>query len=205
MIPILIIRIKGSRWLMRKIVYQGGMVIFFMLLLSCSSNTEPAKEADYETTKKMIVDILQTEDGKKALSEVLNDDEMKQRLVIDSDTVKDALKEQLLADEGKEVWTDYFKDPEFADIFASSLEKEHIELLKRIMNDAAFQKQIIEVFQDPALSEHLLTILKSQSFREHLESLIIQNLNTPSFQAKVKLMIEESNMDESSKKDGDNK
>lgn len=174
----------------------------FVLLISCSNNTEPTKELDYDATKKMIVDILQTEDGKKALSEVLNDDTMKQRLVIDSDTMRDALKKQLLAEEGKEVWAQYFKDPDFVESFASSLEKEHIDMLKRAMNDPAFQKQMIETFQDPALSEHYLTILKSQAFREHLEKLIEQSLNTPSFQGKIKKMIDEGNV-ESSKDDSD--
>src|SRR5690625_1371543 len=88
---------------MRMNIWYSLITICLLLLISCSNNAETAKETDYETTKKMIVDILQTEDGKKALSEVLNDDAMKQRLVIDSDTVKDALKEQFISEQGSEM------------------------------------------------------------------------------------------------------
>lgn len=182
---------------MRMNIWYSLITICLLLLISCSNNAETAKETDYETMKKMIVDILQTEDGKKALSEVLNDDAMKQRLVIDSDTVKDALKEQFISEQGSEMWANYFKDPVFVESFADALEKEHIEMLKRAMNDAAFQKQVMEIIQDPALSEHFLTILKSQAYREHVEKLIEESLETPSFQGKVKKMIEKNSTDSS--------
>jgi|SRR5690625_572737 len=179
-------------------ILRGFIITCLLLLISCSNNAETSKDVDYETTKQMMVDILQTEDGKKALSEVLNDDAMKQRLVIDSDAVKNALKEQFVSEQGSEIWANYFKDPSFVESFASSLEKEHIEMLKRAMNDSTFQRQMMEIFQDPGLSDHFLTILKSQAYREHLEKLIEQTLETPSFQGKVKKMIEQSEDDVSS-------
>jgi|SRR5690625_794021 len=167
------------------------MILLFILLVSCNNQTEPSKDQEYETTKQMMVDILQTEDGKKALSEVLNDDDMKQRLVIDSDTIKDALNEQLGSEKGSTIWANYFEDPVFVESFAKSFEKEHLEMLQRAMNDPSFQKQMLEVMQDPELISYYLTILKSQSFRAHLEELIEQNFDTPAFQAKIKKMIEQ--------------
>lgn len=167
------------------------MILLFLLLVSCNNHTEPSKDQEYETTKQMMVDILQTEDGKKALSEVLNDDAMKQRLVIDSDAVKDALNEQLGSEKGSTIWANYFNDPVFVESFAKSFEKEHLEMLQRAMNDASFQKQMLEMMQDPELISYYLTILKSQSFRAHLEELIEQNFDTPAFQAKIKKIIEQ--------------
>src|SRR5690625_661291 len=84
-------------------ILRGFIITCLLLLISCSNNAETSKDVDYETTKQMMVDILQTEDGKKALSEVLNDDAMKQRLVIDSDAVKNALKEQFVSEQGSEI------------------------------------------------------------------------------------------------------
>lgn len=181
------------------------IIICLLLLISCGNGADMAKETDYETTKKMMVDILQTEDGKKALSEVLNDDAMKQRLVIDSDAIKDAFKEQFTSENSSSIWENYFKDPGFVDSFAKSMEKEHIEMLKRAMNDAEFQKKIMEIYQDPELISHFLTVLKSQSFREHLEKLIEQSLDTPSFQGKVKEMVEQSSDNGAAKESSDEK
>ena len=41
------------------------------LLFGCSTAETGSVDIDYEETKKMVVDILKTEEGKKALTEVL--------------------------------------------------------------------------------------------------------------------------------------
>src|SRR5699024_11898692 len=41
------------------------------------------KKADYDQTKEMVVDILQTDEGKKTLREIMNEDKMKQQLIMD--------------------------------------------------------------------------------------------------------------------------
>jgi len=169
-----------------------SMMLVIFLMVACGNNTESTQEADYEKTKKMIVDILQTEDGKKALNEVLNDDAMKHHLVIDSDTVRNALREQLVSEKGSEIWANYFSDPMFVESFAKSFEKEHIDLIQRALNDPAFQKQFIEIIQDPELIDHFLSMMKSTNFRTHLETLIEQTLDTPAFQGKILKMIQQT-------------
>ena len=37
---------------------------------------------DYEETKKMVVDILKTDDGKKAIQQVMSDEKMKSELIM---------------------------------------------------------------------------------------------------------------------------
>lgn len=164
-------------------------ILCLVLLIACTNTPEQAKDREYETTKQMIVDILQTEEGKKALSEILNDEAMKQRLVIESDIVKNAISDQLLSDEGQAVWTNYFNDPKFSASFAAAMEPEHIALFKKMMHDAEFQQQMIELMQDPELMNHLIVQLQSQAFRAHLEKIIEQALETPAFQEKINEMV----------------
>lgn len=180
---------------MRKIL----IIVCLVFLIACTNTTEQAKDREYDTTKRMIVDILQTEDGKKALSEVLNDDAMKQRLVIESDIVKNAVSDQLVSDEGQEVWTNFFNDPKFTASFAAAMEPEHISLLKKMMHDAEFQQQLIVLMQDPELINHLMVQLQSQAFRAHLEGLIEQTLETPAFQEKISEMISQTTEQSSDK------
>src|SRR5690625_1718876 len=83
------------------------------------------------------------------------------------------------------MWKKLFEDPEFAKTFSESLAEEQKKLFKALMNDASFQKQMIELLQNPQISQQTLTIMKSQQFREHLEETIQQTLESPLFQVKM--------------------
>ncbi|RDW21909.1 spore gernimation protein GerD [Oceanobacillus arenosus] len=157
-----------------------------IILAACSGGQGSSNsEGDYEKTKKMVVDILQTEEGKKALGETLADEKMKQELVIQSDVVKKAINETLVSDKGAEMWATLFKDPKFVEGYAKSMEEEQKKLMKSLMSDAEYQKLMLELLQNPEITEQNLTLLKSQQFRSHLEETIQQTLETPLFQAKI--------------------
>lgn len=81
------------------------------MMSACGNQNATADQADYDTTKKMVVDILQTEDGKKALTEIMADEKMKQQLIMQDDAVKKAVNQALVSEQGKEVWTKLFQDP----------------------------------------------------------------------------------------------
>ncbi|WP_010651998.1 spore germination lipoprotein GerD [Oceanobacillus massiliensis] len=170
---------------MIRIVFITLLGISFSLLTACNGEAATGKEADYEATKKMVVDILQTEDGKKALSEVMADEKVKQELVIQSDVVKSSINETLVSDKGKEMWSTLFEDPKFVEGYAKSMSEEQKKLMKDLMNDADYQKQMMDLLQNPEITDQMLTILKSQQFRSHLEDTITQTLETPLFQAKI--------------------
>src|SRR5690625_6484834 len=72
-------------------------------LTGCSEQNS-AKELDYEQTKNMVVDILQTDEGKKALQEIITDEKMKHHLVMESDVVKKSITDTLASEEGTEMW-----------------------------------------------------------------------------------------------------
>ncbi|WP_147294832.1 spore germination lipoprotein GerD [Oceanobacillus chungangensis] len=159
----------------------------FIILTACAAagGGSSNSEADYEKTKKMVVDILQTEEGKKSLSKILAEEKMKQELVIQSDVVKKAINETLVSEKGAEMWSTLFKDPKFVEEYAKSMEEEQKKLMKKLMSDAEYQKLMLELLQNPEIKEQNLTLLKSQQFRSYLEETIQQTLETPTFQAKI--------------------
>lgn len=169
-----------------RMLFTSIFTISLILLTACGGNQTSSKDADYDTTKKMIVDILQTEDGKKVLREIMTDEKMKDQLVIESDVVKDSINNVLVSEKGKQMWINLFKDPTFVTEFAKSMDDEQMKLVKRLMNDADFQKQMLELLQNPEITEQMLKVMKSQQFRSHMEETIQQTLETPLFQEKIK-------------------
>ena len=82
----------------------------FIICSGCSSNNT-SDEMDYEKTKKMIVDILKTDDGKKAIQEILSDESVKSELIMNQDIVTKTIEKTLTSKKGKKFWEKAFKDP----------------------------------------------------------------------------------------------
>jgi spore germination protein D len=169
---------------MLRVFYLPIIGVSLLLLSACGGEAAP-KETDYDATKKMVVDILQTEDGKKALGEILADEKMQQKLVIDSATVKQAIDETLTSDKGAEMWKKLFEDPKFVESYYKSIEEDQKKLMKDLMKDSEYQKQMMDLLQNPEMTEQQIQTLKSQQFRAHLEETIQQTLESPIFQAKI--------------------
>lgn len=165
------------------------MLLFISLSIfiisACTGAAQSSKEGNYDTTKKMVVDIMQTDEGKKAFIELMADEKMKKELVIDSDVVKKSINDALASEKGKEMWAKLFKDPTFVEGFAKSMADEQKKLVKSLMNDAEFQKQLLELMHDPEMTKQMIQAMKSQKFRAHLEETIQHTLDSPLFQAKM--------------------
>ncbi len=166
------------------------LMIFMIFLLSiftsgCAPREESGSQMDYEQTKKMVVDILKTDDGKKALQEVMKDEEMKQVLIMDQSIVKETIQTTLTSEKGTKFWQKVFEDPKFVESFATSLKDEHEKVIKDLMKDPDYQKMLIEIFQDPEMEKSMLTAVKSQEFRKHLQDVIMETLSSPLYKAKI--------------------
>ncbi|MCM3654963.1 spore germination lipoprotein GerD [Metabacillus litoralis] len=161
------------------------LLIISVLISGCAPKEESAGQMDYEETKKMVVDIFKTDDGKKALQEVMKDEEMKQVLVMDQKVVTDTIQTTLTSDKGIEFWQKTFEDPKFTESFAKSIQKEHEKVIKSLMADPEYQKMLIGIFQDPEMQKTLQTSIKSQEFRTHLQDVIMETLSSPIYKAKI--------------------
>ncbi|ASK61580.1 spore gernimation protein GerD [Virgibacillus phasianinus] len=181
-----------------------------LTLGACSSESAASKDVDYDATKKMVVDILQTDDGKKALQKILKDEKMKQSLVIDADVVQSSINNVLSSEKGQEMWIKLFDNPKFVETYAKSMAEQHKKLIKSLMNDAEYQKQMLGLLQNPEITEQMLEVMKSQKFNAHLEKTILQTLESPLFQAKIqdtllKAASEQQKGDSKSQSDGKEK
>ncbi|RCW63528.1 spore germination lipoprotein GerD [Saliterribacillus persicus] len=166
---------------------KGIVVIIILCLITACTGGSPAanKEADYDTTKKMVADILKTDEGKKAITEVLASDDMQQTYVIDAKVVEEAITSLFSSDKGKEFWQKMFTDPAFIESFATSLQDQQEKVMQGLMSDPKFQGKMMEILGNPKMQEQTLQVLKSQPFREHLEKTIQETFESPMMQATI--------------------
>ena len=78
----------------------------------------------------MVVDILKTDDGKKAIQDVMSDDKMKEKLVMDQKVVSDTIQQTLTSDKATEFWKKTFSDPKFAQSVAKNMRSENEKFLR---------------------------------------------------------------------------
>ncbi|MCQ6281397.1 spore germination lipoprotein GerD [Bacillus sp. EB600] len=154
-------------------------------LTSCSSDTGGGGQIDYDQTKKMVVDILKTDDGKKAIQDVMTDDKMKEKLVMDQKVVSDTIQQTLTSDKATEFWKKTFSDPKFAQGVAKNMRTENESLLKALMNDPEYRNMMTEVFKEPEIQKEMADALKSKDYRAHLQTVISETMESPLFKAKI--------------------
>ncbi|WP_077620257.1 spore germination lipoprotein GerD [Bacillus sinesaloumensis] len=189
---------------MRKWISLLLIFSFLLAIVGCApANVE--QKMDYEETKKMVVDILKTDDGKKAIEELMRDEKIKQHLVMDQVIVKDAIRETLTSDNGVEFWKKTFEDTKFVEDFAKSMQTEHEKLIKDLMKDPDYQKMMMDILKNPEMEEQLMEIVKSQEFRKHLQTVTSETLESPLYKAKIEDILikaaEDMQKQEKAKKD----
>jgi spore germination protein D len=155
------------------------------LLLTGCAEADSSSQMDYEATKKMVVDILKTDDGKKAIQEVMKDDKMKETLIMDQAVVSDTVEKALTSEKGTEFWIKSFEDPKFAESVAKSMETQNEALLKDLMKDPEYRAMMIGVLKDPELEKEVTTILKSNEYRKHVQAVMTETFESPLFKAKI--------------------
>ena len=160
-----------------------------ILLASCTQET---KNTSYEETKKIIVDALQTDEGKKAIRQIIHEPEFKEMLVLDEVTVKTAIEQTLLSEKANEYWKNQFSDPKFQEAFAKSMKEQQMKLMKDLLNDAEYQKALTDFFGQADMQKQFETILKSAPLRKQTEEVVKETIENPLMQSKWEELIRKS-------------
>ncbi|WP_374724269.1 spore germination lipoprotein GerD [Calidifontibacillus erzurumensis] len=167
-----------------------NFAMLLVLLLLFINGCAPADQGngqtgDYEGTKKLVIDILKTDEGKKAIEDVLTDEKTKAKLIMEESVVKETIKGVLTSKEAEQFWKKQFEDPKFAEAFAKSMQKEHEKLIKDLMKDPEYQSLMIDILKNPEMEQQLRDVLKSQQYREQMKSVIMETLESPLFKARM--------------------
>ena len=174
---------------MKNMKYIGLLLLSLGLLASCSS---PAAQPSYEENKKMFIDALQTEDGKKAIRTLLADPQFKELLVIDSEQVKTSVEETMLSKEAEDFWKEVYSDPKFSETMAKSMVKQQEELMKALMKDPAYLKDLESFFSSAEMKKELAKVLESSDMRKEMQKVVEETIQSPLLQTKWQKLVEEA-------------
>jgi len=169
--------------------YFGLLLLSLGLLASCSS---PAAQPSYEENKKMFIDALQTEDGKKAIRTLLADPQFKELLVLDSEQVKTSVEETMLSKEAEDFWKEVYSDPKFSETMAKSMVKQQEELMKALMKDPAYLKDLESFFSSAEMKKELAKVLESSDMRKEMQKVVEETIQSPLLQTKWQKLVEEA-------------
>lgn len=170
---------------MKKVIWY---LLPILLVLSACGNPQNASPS-YDDTKKMMTDAIQTEEGKKALRQLLTEEEFRKHLILDQPEITAAIETTLLSKEGEAFWKETFDDPKFQKTIATSMKDQQQDIMKSLMNDASFQKELEEFFGTPDMQKQLENILHSGSLKKEFEKAIEETINSPMLQAKWQELI----------------
>ncbi len=140
----------------------------------------------------MLVDLLKTDDGKKAIEEVLTDEKIKSQIVMDQKFVKKTIEETLTSKKGQDFWKELMKDPKTAEALAKSMKKQNEELQKKLLDDPEYRKKIIEIMKDPEISKEVMDLMTSQEFREQQKKVMMETFESPLMKAQLSEMIKKT-------------
>src|SRR5690625_2674280 len=170
---------------MKKLLKTILFIAMMFMMTSCNQADGQQSNQDYEATKKMVVDILKTDDGKNVLKDVLNEEEMKHELVINSETVKQAIEQNFNDERGKQFFGKLFEDPSFVQAYVEATRESDEDLIKGLMTDATYQERLMQISQDEQMQQLIASALKSQTFKSYLEDTIQETLESPLFKAQM--------------------
>lgn len=163
----------------KRIIFSFCFIVF---LAGCSANQQNTQS--YDEVKKIMLDALQSEDGKKAIRQLLEDNSFRDLLILENAEVKKAIEETLLSKKAEAYWKKQFEDPKFRETFAKSIKKEQEDVMKDLIKDASFQKDLEQFFGQPDMQKQLEKILKSANSKENLEKIIAETIESPLLQEK---------------------
>lgn len=179
------------------------VLFFFILLLLAGCTPSPQANPSFDEIKKMMTDAIQTEDGKKALRQILAEEDFRELLVLEQAEVRKSIEETLLSEKGDDFWKKAFEDPKFTETIAKSMKEQHEDVMSQLMDDASFQKQLEDFFKQPDMQKQLEEIMKSATMKEQYEKAIEETINSPLLQTKWEKLIQEAGKSGESEKNGE--
>jgi spore germination protein D len=186
-------------------------VLAMSLTVSCSSESNSgggSAAPNYKETKSMVLDILKTEEGKRAILDSsrqgiqsLGNGEQGSKLkamsVEESQLLQLAVKDVLTDANSNKLLQQLMTDPKFSAQFAKAISKENKQLQKDLLKDPEYQKTMIDIMKNPEYEKMLLDVMKGSQYRQQTMMVMQESMQSPMFRLELltllkKVMEEES-------------
>ena len=142
----------------------------------------------------MVIDILKTEDGKKAIQEASQGSGESLRMQMlgsgkQSEVLKVAVKDAMTDPSFEKQMEKLMTDPKFAGEFAKAIAKENKSLHKALMKDPEYQMMLIEVMKNPEAEKLVLDVMKGAAYRKQAMAIFQDSLQNPMFRLELMNMM----------------
>lgn len=167
------------------------------LLTACGSDQGyQSQQLGYKEMKSMVVDILKTDEGKKAVEEALGGSGssgggsggsmgMKMLSAQSGDQIRTAVKDTLVSEEYKKELEKIMTDPQFAGDFAKAISSESKQLHLQLIKDPTYQKSIQDIMKSPEVMKSFLDLTKTSDYRKQSMTIMQEAMQNPLFRMEV--------------------
>ncbi|KPV57172.1 spore gernimation protein, partial [Paenibacillus sp. A3] len=165
-------------------------VLIVGFLTSCGSESQASSAGGgntYKDTKSMVLDILKTEDGRKAIQKATIQENSKLQLLSAGDTqqLQLAVKDVLTDTESNQFLQKMISDPKFAGDFAKAIQKDTKQLQKDLLKDPEYQKAMMDAMKSPDFEMMMLDTMKGNAYRTQTKAVIQESLQSPIFRMEM--------------------
>ncbi|CAG7656595.1 spore germination lipoprotein GerD [Paenibacillus allorhizosphaerae] len=188
------------------------IILVVGVLTACGSDTQAASSGNngnnYKDTKSMVLDILKTEDGRRAIQEATIQQNTKLQALSAGDTqmLQLAVKDVLVDTQSTQFLQKMITDPKFAGQFAKAIQQDTKQIQKDLMKDPEYQKQLLSAMKSPDFEMMLLDTMKSTPYRAQAKAVIQESLQSPLFRLELmelmKKVLQEESMPKTQSQSG---
>ncbi|MED0679218.1 spore germination lipoprotein GerD [Aneurinibacillus thermoaerophilus] len=156
----------------------SSILLAAVLVTGCSGGQQKEKSAssDYKETKQMVIDILKTKEGQKAIHEAMNERSSTQSVQRAGQGGGEEMKIQA---------HEMMQDPKFAVSMAKAMQEQNKKLLKDLMKEPEYQKMMLDIMKDPEYQKLVLETMKSPAYRQQTMSVMKDALQSPMFRLEM--------------------
>jgi len=180
----------NGKWL-----YRIPVVLTALFIASCGAQSTSQTQS-YKDTKTMVLDILQSEDGIKAIREAQHKgsgsdgsggDKQHIKLLSaeDAQHLQTAVKDVLTDKANNKFLASMMTDPKFAGQFAKAIQNENKQLQKDLMKDPEYQQMMLQLLKTAEAEKMILDVMKSPQYRQQTMSIIQESLQSPLFRMEL--------------------
>ncbi|MGZ0043147.1 spore germination lipoprotein GerD [Paenibacillus ottowii] len=185
--------------------FVSMVCVLGVTLSGCGSDQGSAPpQNSYKEMKTMVVDILKSDDGKKAVEEALTGEKgeksgqsgeqggsggsvgMKMLMTTQSaEQMKTAVKDTLVSPEYKKEIEKIMTDPRFAGEFAKAINSQSKQLHMQLIKDPSYQKSIEAMLKSPELTKMFMDLTKTPEYRKQSMTVMHDAMQNPIFRLEV--------------------
>ncbi|UQZ33683.1 spore gernimation protein [Paenibacillus sp. PK3_47] len=178
-------------------LWAGGLALTMVMALTACGGEQSSSSGQmgYKEMKTMVVDILKSDEGKKAVEEALSSSSgsgggtstlsMKMMPMQTTEQIRVAVKDTITAPEYQKEIEKIMTDPQFAGDFAKAINKESKELHLQLIKDPTYQKSVEEIMKSPEMMKMFLDLTKTSDYRKQSMTIMQEAMQNPMFRMEV--------------------